>query len=159
DLWANGFSGVTHVPAEQIARFSHDPEYEVIAERLDAADGLPGLPSDRFPEPSLVESPGGRLWIATSKGVAWLDPDRLRSRRNRIPPPVHITFIRGDDREYLTSSPIALPARTKNIRIEYTALSLAIPERVRFRYMLEGSDSKWQEGGTRRQAFISNLKP
>jgi ligand-binding sensor domain-containing protein len=95
DLWTNGFSGVTHVPAEEIERFLHHPQYAVTGERLDAADGLPGLPSDRFPEPSLVESPGGRLWFATSKGVVWLDPDRLARRRNRIVPPVHITSIRG----------------------------------------------------------------
>jgi hypothetical protein len=60
-LWTNGFSGVTYVPAEEIERFLHHPQYAVTGERLDAADGLPGLPSDRFPEPSLVESPGGRI--------------------------------------------------------------------------------------------------
>src|SRR5262249_26089259 len=151
DLWANGFSGVTHVQAEEIERFSRDPQYAVTAERLDAADGLPGLPSDRFPETSLVESPGGGLWFATPQGVAWLDLDRLDSRRNRIAPPVHITSIRADEREYLSSNQIGLPPRTRNIRIEYTALSLAIPERVRFRYKLEGSDTQWQEAGTRRQ--------
>jgi signal transduction histidine kinase/ligand-binding sensor domain-containing protein len=159
DLWTNGFSGVTHVPAEEIERFLQDPQHAVTGEQLDAADGLPGLPSDRFPEPSLVESPGGRLWFATSKGVVWLDPDRLTSRRNRIAPPVHITSIRGAERDYLPSNPIALPPRTRNIRIEYTALSLAIPERVRFRYKLEGSDTQWQEAGTRRQAFYTSLSP
>jgi signal transduction histidine kinase len=159
DLWTNGFSGVTHVPAAEIQRFLRDPQYAVAAERLDAADGLPGLPSDRFPEPSLIESPGGRLWFATSKGIAWLDPDRFSSRRNRIAPPVHITSIRGDEREYRPSNLVALPPRTRNIRIEYTAPSLAIPERVRFRYKLEGSDTQWQEAGTRRQAFYTNLSP
>src|SRR5205085_5561472 len=52
-----------------------------------------------------------------------------------------------------------LPPLTKNPRIDYTALSLAIPERVRFRYKLEGWDREWQDAGTRRQAFYTNLGP
>ena len=159
DLWTNGFSGVMHVAAGEIARYLHDPQYAVMAERLDAADGLPGLASDRFPEPSLVESPEGRLWFATSKGVAWLDPDRLASRRNRIAPSVHIISIHGDGRDYRSARPVMFEPRTRNVRIEYTALSLAIPERVRFRYKLEGAERQWQEVGTRRQALYNNLPP
>jgi signal transduction histidine kinase/ligand-binding sensor domain-containing protein len=159
DLWANGFSGAMHVASAEIANFLRDPKYAVTAERIDAADGLPGLASDRFPEPSLVESPEGRLWFATSKGFAWLDPDRLASRRNRIPPPVHITSIDGDGRDYDPTRSVTLEARTTNVRIEYTALSLAIPERVRFRYKLEGMDQQWQNAGTRRQALYNNLPP
>jgi len=52
-----------------------------------------------------------------------------------------------------------LPALTKSLEIDYTALSLSIPERVRFRYKLEGSDKDWRDAGTRRQAFYTNLKP
>ena len=47
----------------------------------------------------------------------------------------------------------------KNIEIDYTALSLSIPERVLFRYKLEGMDTEWQEPGTRRQAFYNGLGP
>jgi signal transduction histidine kinase len=47
----------------------------------------------------------------------------------------------------------------KNIEIDYTALSLSIPERVLFRYELEGHDTEWQEPGTRRQAFYNDLRP
>jgi signal transduction histidine kinase len=52
---------------------------------------------------------------------------------------------------------LTLPARTQDLTIDYTALSLAIPERVRFRYRLEGSDTQWQDVGVRRQAFYNNL--
>jgi len=45
------------------------------------------------------------------------------------------------------------------VRIEYTALSLSIPERVRFRYRLEGVDKNWQDAGTRRTAFYTKLPP
>jgi PAS domain S-box-containing protein len=54
---------------------------------------------------------------------------------------------------------LRLPPRTRDLTIDYTALSLAVPDRVRFRYKLEGSDTQWQDAGVRRQAFYTNLSP
>jgi signal transduction histidine kinase len=54
---------------------------------------------------------------------------------------------------------VHLPTRTESIQIDYTALSLAIPTRVRFRCKLDGVDRDWQESGSRRQAFYTNLGP
>ena len=52
-----------------------------------------------------------------------------------------------------------LPIHTNNVQIEYSAGSLTVPERVSFRYQLEGSDSEWQDAGTRREAHFTNLGP
>src|SRR5262249_40044483 len=49
--------------------------------------------------------------------------------------------------------------RTTDLQIDYTALSLAVPEKVRFRYRLEGVDKDWQDAGTRRAAFYTRLGP
>jgi signal transduction histidine kinase len=54
---------------------------------------------------------------------------------------------------------IALPARTTDLEVAYTALSLAMPDRVRFRYRLVGADTAWTEAGNRREAFYTNLRP
>ena len=42
---------------------------------------------------------------------------------------------------------------------EYTGLSLAVPERIRFRYFLEGFDSSWSQPVTAREAVYTNLGP
>ena len=136
-----------------------DPAYAVSAEHLDALDGLPGLSTERIPEPSLAESSDGRLWFATTRGIAWLDPVSLHQNLNRLPPPVIITSILSNGKTYPGSSDLTLPAHTDRLEINYTALSLAIPERVLFRYKLEGVDSDWQDVGTRRQAFYTHLPP
>ena len=52
-----------------------------------------------------------------------------------------------------------VPALTRSIRIDYTALSLTIPERVRFRYRLEGWETEWHDVGQRRAAFYTDLQP
>jgi signal transduction histidine kinase/ligand-binding sensor domain-containing protein len=159
DLWMNGSSGITHVAGGELAHWLRDPDYAVSAERLDALDGLPGLSAERIPEPSLAESPDGRLWFATTRGIAWLDPATVHKNRNRVPPPVIISSVISNGKTYPGSSDITLPAHADRLEINYTALSLAIPERVRFRYKLEGVDSDWQDAGTRRQAFYTHLPP
>lgn len=159
DLWVNGFSGITHVSAAELKKWLHDPGYTVSAEHFDELDGLPGLSGERLPEPSVVEAPDGRLWFATTQGIARLDPAALESNRNRLPPPVIVSGIISNGKTHADSNGLRLPARTENLEIVYTALSLAIPERVLFRYKLEGVDEDWRDAGTRREAFYSNLGP
>jgi signal transduction histidine kinase len=156
---ANGSSGITHVSAAELARWLRDPASAISAEHLDARDGLPGFSAERIPEPSIAESREGRLWFATTKGIAWLDPAKLQENRNRLPPPVMISKIFSNGKTYLSSKDLTLPAHTEKLEIDYTALSLAIPERVLFRYMLDGLDKEWQDAGTRRQAFYTGLPP
>jgi signal transduction histidine kinase/ligand-binding sensor domain-containing protein len=159
ELWMNGSSGITHVPAEELARWLRDPVYAVSGERLDALDGLPGLSAERIPEPSVTESSDGRLWFATTRGIAWLDPVALHRNLNPLPPPVMISSVLSNGKTYPGSIDLTLPAHTDRLEINYTALSLAIPERVLFRYKLDGVDSDWQDAGTRRQAFYTHLPP
>ena len=47
----------------------------------------------------------------------------------------------------------------RDLAIDYTALSFVAPEKIRFRYKLEGYHTDWQEAGKRRQAFYTDLPP
>ncbi|HTW22098.1 MAG TPA: triple tyrosine motif-containing protein [Candidatus Baltobacteraceae bacterium] len=159
DLWINGFSGITHVPASEINAWLADPNSAVSGERLNELDGLPGLSGETLPEPSVVEAPDGRLWFATTQGIAWLDPAALERNRNRTPPPVIISAVTANGKTYADANTVNLPAQSNNLEIDYTALSLAIPERVLFRYKLDGVDADWQNVGTRREAYYTKLRP
>ncbi|MEO6923430.1 MAG: triple tyrosine motif-containing protein, partial [Bryocella sp.] len=159
DLWINGYSGVTHVAHSELTKWMHDFNHEVQGEHLGALDGLPGLAGDRNPEPSVVESQDGRLWFATTDGVAWLNPQLVEKSKNPIPPPVQISSVTANDTTYRDLVGLKLPAHTENLRIDFTALSALVPQKVLFRYKLDGIDSMWQESGTRRQAFYTKLPP
>ena len=159
DLWMNGPSGVTHVGAHEISQWINDPKFLATANHLDQLDGLPGLSGEGFPTPSLIQSPDGWIWFGTTKGIAGLNPLTLNSYRNNIPPPVVIASITSDGKSYQNLDDIRLPAHTKNLQIDYTALSFSVPERVRFRYKLDGVDEVWEDAGTRRQAFYNGLSP
>jgi signal transduction histidine kinase len=74
-------------------------------------------------------------------------------------PSVAIQRVAAGDKSWPAGPDLLLPVRTTGLRIDYTALSLSIPDRVRFRYRLTGSDTGWTEAGGRREAFYTNLGP
>ena len=80
-----------------------------------------------------------------------------------MPPPVQLRALTVGGRRYLAGDmardTIRLPPRTTALSVAYTAYSLAVPERVRFKYRLEGLDTTWQDAGGRREAFYTNLQP
>ena len=82
---------------------------------------------------------------------------------NRLPPPVHVEQITANRKTYEATpdanGQVRLPPRLRDLQIDYTALSFVAPEKVLFRYKLEGWDRDWQDAGTRRQAFYTNLSP
>ena len=92
--------------------------------------------------------------------LGWCFFDRSRAHlQNPTPPPVPIEAIYEGVRRFSAFEASRLSKLPQNVRIEYTALSLAIPERVRFRYQLEGYEKDWQDVGTRRAAYYPKLPP
>ena len=157
DLWLNGAYGILHVSDARVGRLFDRSGPGAAYERFDFLDGVPGVPTQFRPIPTATETDDARLWFATTAGVVGIEPSSVR--RNPIPPPVHIRSIVADKQTYSTGKDLHLPAGTQNLQIAYTALSLSIPERVRFRYRLEGYDRGWQYAGTRRVAFYSDPGP
>jgi signal transduction histidine kinase/ligand-binding sensor domain-containing protein len=156
-LWANGASGVTYITAPQITAFLEDHSHKVSSETYNYEDGMGGSAAIIRPLPTAVMGGDGRIWFATLSGVYWIDPQHIR--RNPLPPPVVINNIIVGDRRYSTTGNVVLPALTRSFEVDYAALSLSMPSRVRFKYFLEGVDPGWQNAGTRRQAFYTNVPP
>ena len=107
--------------------------------------------------PRAVKSRDGRLWFLTAEGIASIDPQHFP--HNTIPPPVHVEYAHADGRYVDVKRSASLPPTTRSLEIDYSANSFTDPERVFFRYHLEGFDPNWVEAGTRRQAFYTNLRP
>jgi PAS domain S-box-containing protein len=90
-------------------------------------------------------------------GVSVIDPRRLPV--NELPPPVHIEQITADGQSHAPSAGLRLPPLARDVAIDYTALSLTAPEKIRFRYKLEGQDPEWREVLNERRVQYSNLGP
>lgn len=156
ELWLHGSEGITRIGAAEIERALREPGYAPAFERFDALDGLRGSAEQLRPIPSLTQGSDGRLWFATASNVASIDPRSIA--RNRRAPPVQIVALHAGGRRY-EGTGIELPIGSSELHIAYTALSLSMPERVRFRYRLHGADDRWHDAGTRREAFYTNLAP
>jgi signal transduction histidine kinase/ligand-binding sensor domain-containing protein len=156
DLWLNGNRGVLHMSPDAVNDAYNHPLTKLRYDLFDIQDGLPGY-AQQGEDTSAVASADGRLWFATNHGIAWIDPDHLF--RNRIAPHVVIRAVLADQHAYPGAGPLELPEGTRSVRIDYTALSLTAPERIRFRYQLDGADDTWREGGNERSVRYANLRP
>lgn len=108
-------------------------------------------------QPAAYQTRDGRLWFSTTSGLVVVDPNHLVS--NKIPPSVQVTAILINGQRVDSHKEVQLKPSERNIEIRYAGLSFISPEKVSFRYILDGYDKVWTEAGTRREAFFTNLPP
>jgi hypothetical protein len=99
----------------------------------------------------------GQLWFTTVAGMVSIDPGNIP--KNNLVPPVVIESLTADNLQLLPNDNPQIPAGKDKIEFNYTAFNLLVPERVRFKYRLEGYDRDWVDAGTRRVAYYNNLPP
>jgi signal transduction histidine kinase/ligand-binding sensor domain-containing protein len=107
--------------------------------------------------PHVAKTPDGRLWFWNVDGIAVVDPRHLPF--NKLSPPVDIHTVKINGKEAKPEEGLKLSHSSNELEIRYTALSLTNPDRVQFRYMLEGKDKGWQDAGTQRYADYGGLAP
>jgi signal transduction histidine kinase len=138
-----------------------DTKRRIQATVFDSSDGVRSIAFASGFSPQVAKSSDGKLWFLPSDGVSVVDPRHLPF--NKLAPPVHIEQITADRKSYDAPSnvngQVRLPPLVRDLEIDYTALSFVAPEKVLFRYKLEGRDREWQDVGNRRQAFYNELSP
>jgi len=154
-IWLYSKCGLIRIARSELDNWWQQPSSFIHTTLLDQADGVqPGLTSLK---PQTARTADGRLWFANGRVLQSIDPAHLAE--NPIPPPVQVESVVADGNTHLPRQGLRLPPRTRDLEIAYTALSYVAPQKVRFRYRLEGRDAGWQEPGTRRQAFYTDLGP
>jgi signal transduction histidine kinase/ligand-binding sensor domain-containing protein len=154
-LWLYGRCGLLRVPASDYETWLKFPSSALSVKTFDALDG--SQPGYEPGQPEVSKSADGRLWFASGDKLQMIDPSRTYT--NVIPPPVYVEEVIADRKSYPLGVGVRLPGITHDIEIDYTALSFSVPQKVRFRYKMEGRDAEWHESGTRRQAFYTDLQP
>jgi len=163
-LWLYTACGLVRIARSELNAWIANPRHRVVTAVLDAADGvrLRALSPSSF-SPVKARSRDGKLWFVTGDSVQVVDPRHLP--HNDLPPPVHVEQIVADHKTYwqrLTgakSPDVRLPPRVRDLQIDYTAVSLVAPEKVHFKYRLDGQDRDWREVVNDREVQYSNLPP
>jgi PAS domain S-box-containing protein len=170
-FWLTSNRGLVHVRRKDLESAAEGRGTRLFCQLLDTSDGIPSVEFAGGQQPTCAKDANGRLWFATLKGVAMVDPAKFRI--NTHPPPVAIEEVvyhinAGPGAEHAKTerrerSPfverLSLPAGSRNIEIHYTALNFTGPEKVRFQVRLRSRGPRWQEVGNRRVAYFDELRP
>jgi signal transduction histidine kinase len=154
-LWLHLACGFVHIRKREVDAWSRDTGIRFDLKLYDAPDGA-RAGRGTF-EPTHARTTNGQLWFAVDSVLQMIDPQNLAY--NELPPPVHILRMFADRKTISGTANVTLPALTRELEIDYAALSLVSPEKVRFRFALWGVDKDWQEAGSRREAYYMNLRP
>jgi signal transduction histidine kinase/ligand-binding sensor domain-containing protein len=154
-LWLSSNQGLAQLSERDLLAASDGTGDSVLVHEMVSLDGRRRIEFNGTSQNAGWKSPDGRLWFPSIKGLVVVDPAHLTS--NTIPPPVHIERILVDGRAVPVTDSVSVPPGGGNLELHYTATSLLVPERVRFRYRLEGYDRDWVEAGARRVAYYTRV--
>lgn len=157
DRWLNGARGLVHVRRADWDNSVRQPSIPLVYELIDALEGYPGRAAVGNRQTSLHNMGNGVLWLRATGGVVRLDTKL--SRANTVKPIVQLLRVNTDKQAYPAAAVLRLPPDSRNFSIQYTAPGLRKPEGMQFQYQLEGVDRQWQDAGTRRAAYYTNVGP
>jgi PAS domain S-box-containing protein len=154
NLWLNTPCGFIEIAAADVQRWRTRPDTIVQTRLFDTLDGArPGRASFN----PAAKSPDGRLWFVNGVVLQMIDPSHLSG--DGTISPVYVETVVADRKEYKPQEGLQLPPLTRDLQIAYTSPGFLIPQKVEFRYRLDGFDRDWRDAGTRREAFYTELRP
>ncbi|HSR96197.1 MAG TPA: two-component regulator propeller domain-containing protein, partial [Kofleriaceae bacterium] len=155
-FWMSSNRGIWKVAREQLEERAAGKRQTIEFVLYGEADGMPDRECDGSMDPAGWKSRDGRLWFPTVKGVAVIDPAHLHPTP---PADALIDGVRVDGQPLRFRDSLTLVPGSSRLEIAYTAPALRYPERLRFRYRLDGFDSGWNDAGAQRVAQYTNLAP
>jgi two-component sensor histidine kinase/streptogramin lyase len=157
DLWMSSNQGIFRANRNDLNRYADGAASTVAVTAYGVADGMKVNEASSGGHPAAWRLDSGELWFATLKGAATVDPAHLAA--NRVPPLMNIEQISVDDKPVIASDTVTIKPGGRRFAFEYAALSFAAPQKVRFKYRLDGFDHAWVDAGGLRTAYYTNLPP
>jgi signal transduction histidine kinase/ligand-binding sensor domain-containing protein len=153
--WLNMQCGLVEFSDSELQRWWANRDAVIQTRFYDVLDGA--RPSARAPFNSAATSPDGRVWFVNSGVVQMVDPSGLSQKA--LPAATYIESLIVDRKELEATDHLKLSPHPRDLQIDYTSPTFLIPQKVKFRYRLDGYDREWKDAGTRRQAFYTDLPP
>jgi signal transduction histidine kinase/ligand-binding sensor domain-containing protein len=153
-LWFSGKHGISRIAANDLQRAEHDRESPLDYITFGSEDGL--ITSEcSGGQPNMAITQGGKLWVATIKGLAMLDIEQpFRTRRR---PDIFIGTVSIDGKGQLSDPTLSLLPGTHHVEFHFDAVDLMSPEKVRLQYRMDGVDKEWLDGDSTRAAIYTSI--
>lgn len=177
-FWMPSNRGIIRASRKQLHAVADGVVPQIEIQLLDQNDGLPS-PECFMGQPTSARDTTGKLYFSTQKGVVTIDPTGFRP--NLQAPPVQVERLTyhvrapkpnvkgrrppstsGEGEIRLTGpflEPLLLPPGAYGVELEFAALSFRAPEKIQFRYQLEGNNLDWKEAGSDRLVRFHQLAP
>ncbi len=157
DLWLATNKGVYRVSKRELHDLASGAIAEAHPEAYGTSDGMRISECSSGGHPAAWKARDGTLWFATLRGVSMVDPTHMPV--NRVPPLVAVEQVVVDDQPLAARSGAQISPGHTRIAFQYAGLSFTAPQKVRFRYKLDGVDRDWVDAGTRHTAYYTNIPP
>ena len=154
NLWLSGPNGILSVGRRALEEFAQRGMNQLAVRVYGTAQGLSTNQMNGGVQPAGALLSSGELWIPSAKGAVRLIPD---GAARRDAPPVFIEQVLADDHAEPMAETLRLAPGRHKLEFHYTAIRLASPDHLRFKYRLEGFDPEWTDAGQRRVAYYTNV--
>jgi ligand-binding sensor domain-containing protein/signal transduction histidine kinase len=159
NLWLGSYGGIFRINKQELNQSTGIADQPIHCVGYNLEDGLPSLECQGGFTPSGYQSPDGRLWFPTVKGLVVVDPTKVRPEAS--PPNVVIEEVLADGSPVsFTNEPdqsgtgltlkTVIPAGIQRLEFQFTALSFTSPQGVHFKCRLDGLEKEWEDAGTKR---------
>ena len=157
NIWMSSNKGIFRVSKQDLADVDQGKAGSLTSIAYGVDDGMKSKECNGGFQPAGLRTRDGKLWFPTAKGVVAVDPAALNSSMIRLPVGIDQVLVDRKPFQYLDS--IEAPPGQGQLELHYGAPSFVAPERIRFRFKLEGFDKEWVEAGSRRVAYYTNIPP
>lgn len=155
-FWLSTRHGLQRVAKAELNRCADGLIPRIGGHIYDQHDGLPTIEFTGGLQAAGCKTADGRLWFTSSKGLVCVDPSRIRS--NPTPPPVAIESLLIDGQVAAPGfAAKSLSPGHQRLEFHFSGLSFVAPNKVLFKYRLEGIDDGWVDAGPKRTASYSRL--
>ncbi len=157
NVWMSGNRGIFRVSRKELNDFAEGRVRAITSISYGEADGMINRECNGGGQPAGWKTREGELWFPTIKGPVVVETAKIKT--NPLPPPVAIEQALIDKAAIDPRGEIEVKPGRGDLEFHYTGLSFVAPEKVRFKYLLEGYDEAWVEAGTRRVAYYTSIPP
>src|ERR1700683_494654 len=153
-LWLSGTSGILRIRSSDLRSSLDEHDTPLAYEIIDCSDGLISIQCS-VGSPNMAITPDGKLWVATVKGLAMLDPnDPLGAGRK---PKVFVGAVTDGANQFLAGNETVLPPGTHHVELHLEAVDLTSPEKIQLQYRMDGVDSTWLDASGSRIAVYTGI--
>ena len=156
-LWMTSNKGIWWVSKHELDEFADGQRHHLDPVVYDTRSGLRSRECNGGFQPAGLVTSDGRVVFPTTKGLTFASLSRLVEERE--PLNVQLERLEADDREFRLTQHVEIPPGLGKLAFSYSAPNFSSPEKLRFRYLLEGFDHNWSGLTNRREAYYTNIPP